>query len=75
MKHQTIEQLQILAEVNPYLPREPMTRSERLARWAELLDRDPQRSLGTLPGTEYHSADTRRAMRALGSPITVAFED
>jgi hypothetical protein len=75
MKHQTIEQLQTLAEVNPHLPREPMTRTERLARWAELLDRDPKRCLRTLHGTEYSPAETRTAMRALGSPITVAFED
>lgn len=75
MQHQTLEQLQIVAEVFPDQTRPVMTRSERLERWAELLERDPGRQLETLPGTEYQPPDTRQTMRSAGSPITVAYED
>lgn len=72
MKHQSIEQLQALAEIRPG---PAMTRTERLERWAELLERDPERRLGTLSGTEYAPSGTRQTMRASGSPMTVAFDD
>ncbi|OCP05738.1 MULTISPECIES: hypothetical protein [unclassified Ensifer] len=72
MKHQTIEQLQALAEIRP----DPvMTRTERLQRWAELLEINPGRRLGTLSGTEHASAAVRQTMQVSGSPMTVAFED
>ncbi len=72
MKHQSIEQLQALAEIRPG---PAMTRTERLERWAELLERDPERRLGTLSGTEYAPSGARQTMRASGSPMTVAFDD
>lgn len=75
MKHHSIEQLQAFAEVRPASPHLPMTRTERLERWAELLEREPERRLGTLSGTEYTPRAARQALRVAGSPITVAFED
>ena len=48
MKHQTLEQLQIVAEIHQAYLRQPMSRSERLERWAELLERNPDRRLSTL---------------------------
>ena len=75
MKHQTIEQLQIVAEVDQAYPRQAMSRSERLERWAELLERNPDRRLSTLHQTEYQPVRARGAMRGDGSPISVAFED
>jgi hypothetical protein len=71
MKHQTPEDLKRDAVVLPRV----MTRNERLARWAELLEREPGRCLSSLPGTEYQPVETRRAMRSTGSPIAVALED
>lgn len=72
MKHQTIEQLQALAEIRP----DPvLTRTERLQRWAELLESNPDRRLGTLSGTERTPAAVRQTMQVNGSPMTVAFED
>ncbi|HEV7321391.1 MAG TPA: hypothetical protein VGO04_22535 [Ensifer sp.] len=72
MKHQTLEQLQALAEIRS----DPsMTRTERLQRWAELLEMNPGRRLGTLSGTEHASAAVRHTMQVNGSPMTVAFED
>ncbi|SJM32684.1 hypothetical protein [Mesorhizobium delmotii] len=75
MKHQTIEQLQIVAEIDQAYPRQAMLRSERLERWAELLERNPDRRLSTLHQTEYQPVRARGAMRGDGSPISVAFED
>ncbi|SIT56899.1 conserved hypothetical protein [Mesorhizobium prunaredense] len=75
MKHQTIEHLQIVAEVDQAYPRQAMSRSERLERWAELLERNPDRRLSTLHQTEYQPVRARGAMRGDGSPISVAFED
>jgi hypothetical protein len=75
MKHQTLEQLQIVAEINQDYLRQAMSRSERLERWAELLERNPDRRLSTLHQTEYQPVRARGAMRGDGSPISVAFED
>ena len=54
MKHQTLDELQRVAAVHAEAtaPRE-LTRAERLERWADLLEADPDRRLNTLPGTEY----------------------
>lgn len=75
MKHQSIEQLQAYAEIQSGNPHLQMSRTERLERWAELLEREPDRRLGTLSGTEFAPYEARQAMRASGSPLTVAFED
>ena len=75
MKHQTLEQLQTVAEVHPGQQRLVVTRGERLERWAGLLEKEPDRQLGTLAGTEYQPAGTRQTMRSAGSAITVAFDD
>lgn len=74
MKHQTIDQLQAVAEVKPELPR-TLTRTERLERWLELLERDPARRLATLHQTEHQPPEVRDCMSSAGSPISVAFAD
>lgn len=75
MKHQSIEQLQAFADIQPAAAFLPMSRTQRLERWAQLLEREPERRLGTLSGTEYATREVRHSMRAGGSPITVAFDD
>ncbi|RJT31963.1 hypothetical protein D3227_27500 [Mesorhizobium waimense] len=75
MKYQTIEQLHIVAEIDQAYPRQAMSRSKRLERWAELLERNPDRRLSTLHQTEFQPVRARGAMRGDGSPISVAFED
>jgi hypothetical protein len=75
MKHHALKQLQIVAEVDQNYPRQTMSRSERLQRWAELLEQNPGRRLSTLHQTEYQPAAARAAMRGDGSPISVAFAD
>ena len=75
MKHQTLEQLQGLGAVDPHFPRPPMSRAERLERWAELLDQLAHRNLSTLHQTELQLASVRAIMRADDTPISVAFKD
>ena len=76
MKHRTSEELARVAEVYRQEPGHTvMTRSQRLARWAELLDRDPARRLTTLQGTEFQMGAARDHMRGQDSPISVAFSD
>jgi hypothetical protein len=75
MKHQTLEQLKVVAEVHPDHVPPAMTRAERLERWAELLEKEPDRKLATLHGTEYQPEAKRQTMRSEGSPISIAFQD
>jgi len=75
MKHQTLDQLRTVAEISTDKGRSAMTRSERLERWAELLEREPDRHLATFYQTEYRPSYVRKAMCSAGSPISVAFAD
>src|SRR3954447_1127738 len=60
----------------PDLPASPgRSRRERLERWAELLEREPERRLRALHGIEYGTPDERLAYRADGSPLAVAYAD
>lgn len=73
MRHQTLDQLHAVAEVRAAKP--VMSRTQRLERWAELLEREPSRLLTALTGTEYRAPAERNVMRGDGSPISVALED
>ena len=73
MKHQSIAELTHIADVQPTRP--VMSRCDRLERWAELLEREPQRQLRSLEGIEYGTEEQRRASRDSNSPLAVAFAD
>lgn len=75
MKHQTLDKLQVVAEVDPGYPGRAMSRSERLDRWAQLLERNPEKRLLTLRETEYQPEGVRALLREDGSAIWVAFQD
>lgn len=75
MRHQTLDQLHTVAEVRRDLTHPRMDRTQRLERWAELLEQQPSRLLAALAGTEYRSPPERDVMRGEGTPISVAFED
>ncbi|CCV15260.1 hypothetical protein [Mesorhizobium sp. STM 4661] len=75
MKHQTLDQLHAVADVHAEATYLVETRSQRLERWAKLLEQNPDRRLEAFAGTEYKPAEIREMMRYDGSPITVAFED
>ncbi|MHA6688660.1 hypothetical protein [Mesorhizobium sp. A556] len=75
MKHQTLDQLHIVADVESLATFPIMTRNHRIERWAELLEQHPNRCLGALARTEYLDSVSRDKARGEGSPVTVAFED
>ena len=72
MKYRNLEQIAREADVHSTVG---MSRRERLERWAKLLAQRPERRLYAIEGTEFGTRRERRAKRADGSPITVAFED
>lgn len=74
MEHQSFEQL----HRNANLIKHPLlyaTRDERLYRWADLLDQEPNRRLVTLHRLEFVSRSERPNLRSDDSPIEVAFTD
>ena len=73
MKHQTVAELTHIADVQP--TKTVMSRCDRLERWAECLEREPQRRLRSLEGIEYGPEAQRRAARENNSPLSVAFAD
>ena len=73
MEYKTVRQLEDVAAVTP--EGRAQSRSERLARWAELLEREPERRLNTFFETEYETDDARAGLRRGDSPISVAFAD
>ena len=75
MKHQTLEQMKVVAEVDQGYSPQTMSRSERLERWAQLLERNPERRLSTLHQTEYQPDGARAVMRGDNTAISVAFHD
>lgn len=76
MEHKTLEQLQGVADLHPDRPREPpMSKRERVDRWIALLERNPERLLNTLPGTEYQAAACRERMHCSNSALSIAYDD
>jgi len=75
MEHKRVDQLRSVADVASHLPKEILTRRERLERWADLLERDPLQRLSSLGEIEFQPAESRHLLRADNSPLTVAFSD
>ena len=74
MRHQPIEDIGANAALS--LVQAPvLSRRERLARWAELLEREPRRKLQALWRVEFAPERERTHTRADNSPISVAFAD
>jgi hypothetical protein len=80
MRHQTLDRLRDTALVLPGTPHEtlrtqPLTKAERLERWAAALERQGDRQLRTLFEIEHMPRARRRTMRADDSLLSVAFDD
>ena len=75
MKHTPVAEISRVADVHPVPLKPPLTRVERLGRWAEALEREPDRVLTSLEEIEWKSEAERRDMRTDRSALTVAFED
>ncbi len=75
MEQRAVDQLKAIARINRSYPNFQMSSSERLERWAEILELNPDRSLSTFRETEYQPDEIRAAMRGDGTAIAVAFSD
>lgn len=74
MEHRTFADIQKLAETLP-INGAPMSRRQRLERWAAVLEQDPGRPLKLLRQLEYLSTSLRATARSDGSPLALAFAD
>lgn len=74
MEYRPVEQLRGVADLHAATPA-ALTRRERLERWAEVLEREPERRLRSLGEIEFHPRSERSSMRADNSPLTVAYAD
>lgn len=72
MKHRTLEDLLVEADV---IAATPMTRRDKLIRWADLLTALDIKALSTLASVEYMPRAERFGLRKDNSPISVAFAD
>jgi hypothetical protein len=75
MEHKHLDQLRSVADIQSPKAGRSMTRQQRIARWIELLERDPTRRLNALGEIEYKPPAERALVRADGSPLSVAYED
>jgi hypothetical protein len=76
MEHKTRDEIRDGADIQPsWLGSRPLTKCERLERWAEALEREGGRRLKTLFEIEYVSRAERAALRADDSPLSVACGD
>jgi hypothetical protein len=64
-----------LADVGSVAPTRPLSRLERLQRWAEVLEAWPAEFLRPLRRVELYSPAERAQLRADQSPLSVAFAD
>ena len=75
MKHETLDELKLRAEL---LPADgeitKMSRRERLRRWADVLDQHPGQ-LRPFIRIEYLSPRERRELRGEDTPLALAFRD
>jgi hypothetical protein len=74
MRYQRIDDIAAKAEFK-LVDAPTLSRSERLERWAELLDREPRRKLRALRSVEYFAEPDRALIRDDDTPISVAFAD
>lgn len=77
MEYKTLRELAGQADVHldPAFTSKPMTKHERLERWADLLARDPERQLSSIEEIEYGTVRQQEAKRADDSALSVAFAD
>lgn len=80
MQHQDLDRIRGVKSLDPMFgspapARTKLSRSERLNRWADLLDAQAGRPLRALEDVEYVSPAIRRDLRKEDSPLSIAFAD
>lgn len=73
MRYQRLDQVRAYSAVTEVRP--PMTRQQRLRRWADILRREGARPLEALRWVEFYAEPERRQLRRDRSPISIAFAD
>jgi hypothetical protein len=73
MKHQPIHEID-LADIRQ-VEAPTLSRRDRLQRWADLLNRDPNRRLKALSRVEFYPERERAQLRDENTPISVAAAD
>ncbi|MBX9758136.1 MAG: hypothetical protein K2Y29_05110 [Beijerinckiaceae bacterium] len=74
MEQKSARELRAFAEISSDPP-PPLGRKERLERWADLLDRDPQRRISLVHELEFAPREAQAQMRADQSALSIAYED
>lgn len=74
MRRQSIEQLAVIARVTP-AQAGGLSKTERLRRWAHLLQQLGQQALQPLSSVEYYAERERSRLRADNTPISFAYAD
>jgi len=74
MRYAPLEELKGQATIG-LAPSKPMSRRERLCRWAAVLEQDPERQLRPLSRIELYAQRDRDLLRRDESPLSVAFAD
>jgi hypothetical protein len=75
MEHRPLSELSTVADVKIPKQTPALSKRERLDRWIELLDRNPDRVLRTLDEIEWKPKAERLAMRADNTALTIAYSD
>ena len=80
MQHQDLDRIRGVKSLDPMFgsptaTRTKLSRSDRLNRWADLLDAQAGRPLRALEDVEYVSPAIRRDLRKEDSPLAIAFAD
>lgn len=76
MQHQDLDRIKGVKSLDPlFVPQKKLSRTERLNRWAELLEGQNGRPLRALEDVEYVSPGVRRELRKDDSPLSIAYAD
>ncbi len=76
MEHKTLDEIRNVADILPnWLRARPLSKYERLERWAEALEREGERRLHTLFEIEHARPAERAALCADDFPLSIAFSD
>ncbi|MBM3518424.1 MAG: hypothetical protein FJX56_11280 [Alphaproteobacteria bacterium] len=75
MEYRSLQDIRRIAQVRSASASPRLSRRARLERWAELLERHPERRWQSLFQTEFLPESERRAAGVDGSPLSVAYAD
>lgn len=76
MEYKILDDIRRMADIFPHRNAgRPLSRAERLERWATVLERLGDRPLRALMRVEFLPPDERRSLRDSDTPLTVAHRD